>query len=132
MAVLETLKGLDVFLNILKKIIGINKELDQHQKDLIITLGKAARNTQDAIDKLRKGTNTISELETTIANQWVEAAALLKNDDKELALKLYKKGQAWTGAKDWTSEDFKIAKANIELVDAYVEKIILKNEDLIV
>ncbi len=127
MAVLETLKGLDVFLNILKKILGINEQLEQHQKDLIITLGKAARNTQDAIKKLREGTNTTSELETTIANQWVEAAALLKKDDKELALKLYQKGQAWTGAKDWTPEDFKIAKANIELVDAYVAKIILKN-----
>lgn len=127
MAILETLKGLDVFLNILKKFIGINEQLEQHQKDLIIVLGNAARNTQDAINKLRDGTDAILDLETKIASQWVEASALLKNDDRELALKLYQKGQAWTDAKNWTSEDFEIATANIKLVDAFVTKIISQN-----
>lgn len=128
MGILEALKGVDIFTNILKKILGRNEQLEQHQKELVIVLGGAARDTQIAIKKLREGTDTTFDLETKIAKQWVNAAALLKNDDRELALELYQKGQAWTNAKNWTSEDYEIAAANIALVDAYVQKVIAKNK----
>jgi hypothetical protein len=124
MAILETLKGVDLFLNVLKKITGMNKELEEHQKELIIALGNAARNTKIAIHKLREGTDSSFDLETTIAQQWVEAVALLKNDDQKLALRLYQKGQAWTEAKEWKPEDFKIANQNIDLVDKFVTDIL--------
>ena len=124
MTFIETLKGFDIFLNALKKITGYSQEADQHQKELIKELGSAARETEVAIKKLREGKDTRSDLEISISKKWVAAAALLKNDDKELALRLYQKGQAWTTAASWTPENFEVAIANIKEIDEYVEKIL--------
>ena len=124
MAFLETLKGLSIFLNILKGLVGIDRQTNEDQRKLITTLGEAARSTQDAIRKLRNGEDTIADLETTIAKKWIAASALLKSEDKNLAIRLYGKGQAWINAKDWSEEDFERAMANIKAVDNYVKQII--------
>ena len=123
---LESLSGLTAFMDTLKSLVGLGEALEERKKELIRTLGKAARDTEIAIHKLRKGENTIPDLESTIAAKWVEASALLKNEDKELALQLYAKGQAWSGAREWTEEDFATAISNIQKVDEYVQKILNK------
>ncbi|MEQ6125236.1 hypothetical protein AAON49_13595 [Pseudotenacibaculum sp. MALMAid0570] len=121
---IESLKGLNVFLSVLKGLVGIKDKIDENQEKLIRTLGMAARETEVAINKLKNGENTVPDLENTIASKWVEASALLKKEDKQLALTLYAKGQAWTNVKEWTDEDFDTAISNIRMVDQYVKEIL--------
>jgi len=121
-----TIKVLEFF----KKLFQENHELRQKKNaeinKLLNTLGEACRETEMAIKKLRKGDQSdLGALQTSIANKWIYASTLLREEDKELAVAAYQKGASWTSADEWSQEDFQKAIDNIKMIDTFVQEALM-------
>lgn len=124
-AVTGAIDILKSFLELLKGVSAWDKEKVEKNKTMIVALGNASAQTADALKLLRDGDKAaLKAKEMEIGKLWNEAAAMLHDVDKDMAITLFAKAQAWRHAEDWTNADYNIAVDNLNKIDDFVKKII--------
>jgi hypothetical protein len=124
-AVTGAIDILKSFLELLKGVSDWDKAKVEKNKTMIVALGNASAQTADALKLLRDGDKAaLKAREMEIGKLWNEAAAMLHDVDKDMAITLFAKAQAWRNAEDWTTNDYNIAMDNLNKIDDFVKKII--------
>lgn len=122
----DAIKILKTFVDILKGVSDWDKAKIEKNKTVIEALGNASAQTADALKLLRDGDRkALKSKELEIGKLWNQAAALLHDVDKDMAMTLFAKAQAWRNAEDWTEADYDIAVNNLDKIDEFAKKIIM-------